>query len=60
MNVHYIKAAPVVPQSVPVPIPTPLTIPDIPLAVGAVAIIAPRRSIGHPYIVAVALPVDYP
>ena len=60
LNVHSIKAAPVVPQSVPVPVPTPPTIPDIPLATEAVAIIAPRRSIAHPDIVAVALPVDDP
>ena len=60
MNVRSIKAAPVVPQSVPVTVPTPPTIPDIPLAAKAVAIIAPRRSIVHPDIVAVALPVDDP
>ena len=60
LNVRSIKAAPVVPQSVPVTVPTPPTIPDIPLAAEAVAIIAPRRSIVHPDIVAVALPVDDP
>ena len=60
LNICSIKEAPVVPQSVPVPVPTPPTIPDIPLAAEAVAIIAPRRIIVHPYIVAVALPVDDP
>ena len=60
LNVCSVKAAPVVPQSVPVPVPTLLTIPDIPLDVEAVAIIAPRRSIFHPDIVAVAIPVDDP
>ena len=43
LNVRSIKAEPVVPQSVPVTVPTPTTITDIPLAAGAVAIIAPRR-----------------
>ena len=60
LNVRYIKAAPLVPQSVPVTVPTPPTIPDIPLAAKAVAIIAPRRAIVHPDIVAVAFPVDDP
>ena len=60
MNVRSIKSAPVVPQSVPVTVPTPPTIPGIPLSAKVVAIIAPRRSIVHPYIVTVALPVDYP
>ena len=41
LNVCSINAAPVVPQSVPVPVPTPPTIPDIPLGAEAVAIIAP-------------------
>ena len=60
LNVHYIKAAPVVSQSVPFPIPTPPTITDIPLAAEAVAITAPWISIVHLYIVAVALPVYEP
>ena len=60
LKVCSIKAATVVPQYVHVPVPTPPTIPDIPLDAKAVAIIAPRRSILHPYIVAVALPVDDP
>ena len=60
LDVRSIKALPVVPQSVPVTVPTPTTIPDIPLAAEVVAIIAPRRSIVHPYIVVVALPVDDP
>ena len=41
LNVRSIKAAPVVPRSVPIPVPTPPTIPDIPLASEEVAIIAP-------------------
>ena len=60
LNVCSIKEAPVVPQSVRLTVPTPPTIPDIPLADEAVAMIAPRRSIVHPYIVVVALPVDVP
>ena len=60
LNVRSIKAAPVVPQSVPVTVPTPPTIPDISLASEAVAIIALRRSIVYPDIVAVALPVHEP
>ena len=60
LNVRSIKVAPVFPQSAHVPVPTSPTIPDIPLASEAVAIIAPRRSIVHPDIVAVALPVDDP
>ena len=59
-NFRSIKAAPVVPQSVPVPVPTPPTIPDITLAAEAVAIIDSRRSIVHPDIVSVALPMDDP
>ena len=49
-----------VPQSVPVTVPTHPTIPDIPLATKAVAIIDPRISIVQPDIVVVALPVDDP
>ena len=60
LNVRSIKAAPVVTQSDPVPVNTPPTIPDIPLSAIVVAIIAPRRSIVHPDIVAVALSVDEP
>ena len=60
LNVRSIKAAPLVPQSVPVTVPTPPTITDIPLSAESVAIIAPRISIVHPDIVAVALPVDDP
>ena len=60
LNVRSIKAAPVVPQYVPVPVLTPPTIPDIPLATEAVSIIAPQISIVHPDIVAVVLPVDDP
>ena len=60
LNVRSIKAAPIVPQSVPVPVPLPPTIPDIPLASEAVAIIAPRRSIVHPDVVAVTFPLDDP
>ena len=60
LNVHSIKASPVVPQSVPVTATTPPTIPDIPLADKVVAIIALRRSIVHPDIVVVSLPVDDP
>ena len=41
LNVRPIKAAPVVPKSVPIHVPTPPTIPDIPLGAEAVAIIAP-------------------
>ena len=44
----------------PVTVPTPPIIPDIPLAAEAVAIIAPRRSIFHPDIVEVSLPLDDP
>ena len=60
LNVHSIKAAPVFPQSILVTVPTSPTIPDIPLAAEAVAIIDPQRSILHPDIVAVALPLDEP
>ena len=60
LNVRLIKAAPLIPQPVPVTVHMPPTITDIPLAAKAVAIIAPRRSIVHPDIVAVALPVDEP
>ena len=60
LNVRSIKASPVVPQSVPVTATTPPTIPDIPLADKVVAIIALRRSIVHPDIVVVSLPVDDP
>ena len=60
LNVRSIKAAPLVPQSVPVTVPTPPTITDITITAEAVAIISPRRSMVHPYIVAVALPVDDP
>ena len=60
LNVRSVNASPVVPQSVHVTVPTPPTIPDITLAAEAVAMIAPRRSIVHPDIVAVALPVYDP
>ena len=60
LNVHSIKAAPVVPQSVPVTVSMPPTIPDILVASKEVAIFAPRGSIVHPDIVAVALSVDDP
>ena len=60
MNVRSIKEAPVVPQSIPVPVPKPPSITDIPLPAEAVAIITPQRSIFHPDIVVVALPVDDP
>ena len=60
LNVHSIKAAPLVPQSVPVPVPLPPTVPDIPIASKTVDIIAPRISIVHTDIVSVALPVDDP
>ena len=60
LNVRSIKEAPVLPQSVPVTIPMPLKIPDIPLAAKSVAIIDPLRSIVHPYIFSIALPVDDP
>ena len=53
-NVCSVKAEPVSPQSVIITVPTSPTITDIPLASEAVAIIAPRRSIVHPDIVAVA------
>ena len=59
-NVRSIKAAPVVPQSVPIPVPTPPIIPDILLSSEAVAIIVPQRSIVHPDIVSVSLPVYDP
>ena len=58
LNVSSIKAAPVVTQFTPVPVNTPPNIPDIPLSTIVVSIIAPRRSIVHPDIVAVALSVD--
>ena len=58
LDARSIKAAPVVPQSVTVTIPMPPIITDIPLA-NAVTTIAPRRSIAHPDIVTVALPVYY-
>ena len=60
MKVHTIKAAPVIPQSVPVTVPTLPTIPDISIDAEAVAIIAPKISIVHPNIVSVALPLDDP
>ena len=60
LNVRSIKSETVVPQFILVTIPTPPTIPDIPLAAKAVAIIDPQRSILHPDIVAVALPLDEP
>ena len=60
LNVRCIKASPVFPQFVSVPVPTPPNIPDIPLVAKAADIISQRRSIVHPYIVAVALPVEDP
>ena len=58
MNICSIKAAPEVPQSIQVTVPTPPIIPNIPLSDKAVAIIVSKRSIIHPDIVAVALLVD--
>ena len=60
LNIRSIKAPPVVPQYFPVPVHTPPTIPVIPLSSKALAIIAPQRSIVHPDIVALALPVYDP
>ena len=53
LNVRFIKAAPVVPQSVPVTVSTPPTIPDIPLSSVAVALPVDDPEIPQP------IPAEY-